>query len=475
MEGNMQQLLEGSLHFALARLKPAELVRPHLPEEPPSLIMAVGKAALPMLHAALQDFPTTPWLAVPPVAQVDALAADGTLADWVPSGGPTLAINRTPDHGGLGLMGRLVPGSHPSPDEASVSAGAAALAMAEAVGKEDNLLLLLSGGGSSLLCAPHGVTLEEKRAVADALMRSGADVFELNTVRKHLSRVKGGRLAAATQASVLNLVISDVLGDDLSVIASGVAAPDESSYFDALSVLDKYDVPAPAARQHFKRGVHGQIAENPRTSNPVWERVKARVIGSNRLLLQAAKEYWEARGYPVVVLSDRFGGEAKEVAAVHAAVVRAVRSGRANALDGLRLPDDAAGQELMATLRVEEGTGRPIVLLSGGEATVKVAGSGRGGRNQEFALWLLKYLGPEGVWGISAGSDGIDGNSEAAGALLSPDSFQHAEGLGLVLDAYLERNDSFAFFQALGRSVVTGHTGNNLNDYRALVVERQRA
>lgn len=458
----MQRLLENSLHSALARLEPAELVRPHLPKHPPSLILAVGKAALPMLSAAVHEFPQARWLAVPPAAQVNELRASGALPYEVP--------NRAHDRVESDEIGQIVPGSHPLPDEASELAGETLLAKVGVLSENDSVLLLLSGGGSSLLCAPHGVTLAEKRAVADALMRRGADIFELNTVRKHLSRVKGGRLAAATKASVLNLVISDVLGDDLGVIASGVATPDESSYSDALAVLDKYRVEAPAARQHFRRGVLGEIEENPGPSSAVWQRVEARVIGSNRLLLQAAKEYWQSLGYAAVVLSDRFEGEARYVAAVHAAIIQTVRSGRADELGNLPLPDDAEGQELSTTLNAHAGLGRPLVLLSGGEATVTVTGSGRGGRNQEFALWLLKYLGGQGVWAISAGSDGIDGNSEAAGALLRPDSWQRAGELGLDIDAYLQRNDSYAFFQALGNSVVTGHTGNNLNDYRAIVV-----
>lgn len=470
----MQHLLEHSLHTALARLEPAELVRPHLPEAPPSLIVAVGKAALPMLGAAVHEFPKARWVAVPPAAQVDELRASGKLPYLSLHQASDRAPCQTFDEAEPNQMGQIVPGSHPLPDEASERAGQTVLAKIRALNEADSVLLLLSGGGSSLLCAPYGVTLAEKRAVADALMRCGANIFELNAVRKHLSRVKGGRLAAATEASVLNLVVSDVLGDDLSVIASGVATPDESSYSDALAVLDKYDIEAPEARQHFRRGVIGEIEENPGPSSAVWKRVEARVIGSNSLLLQAAKEYWQSLGYTAVVLSDRFEGEAKDVAAVHAAIIQAIRSGQTSHFHELRLPGNAYSHDLIEALRSLEVTNRPLVLLSGGEATVTVTGSGRGGRNQEFALWLLKYLGPEGVWAISAGSDGIDGNSAAAGALLRPDSFKRAAELGLQIGAFLQRNDSYAFFQALGSSVVTGHTGNNLNDYRAIVVEPGR-
>lgn len=461
----MRELLEHSLRHALAKLEPADLVRPHLPGSAPTLIVAVGKAAMPMLAAATARFPEARWLAVPPEAQ---------LAELEPQ---RLAQLRANEHAG---KGRIVPGSHPLPTEKSVAAGEAVLKAVQELREGHSVLLLLSGGGSSLLCAPHGVTLTEKRAVADELMRRGADIFELNCVRKHLSRVKGGRLAAATQARVLNLVISDVLGDDLSVIASGVASPDTTSFSDALALLDKYGLDAPRVRGHLLRGARGEVDDNPTPKSPVWRRVETKVVGSNRLLLQTAKEYWEDRGYQTVILSDRFDGEARDVARFHAEAVLAVRTARLGGLRAAPLATSAAGKEALAALAALRHDGGPLVLLSGGEATVTVSGSGRGGRNQEFALWLLKYLGEgragvppaEGVWAISAGSDGIDGNSPAAGAVLTPDSRRRAADLGLDIADYLARNDSFGFFERLGASVVTGHTGNNLNDYRALVIDR---
>lgn len=461
----MRDALEASFRHALEHLDPAALLTPHMPEQPPMLILAVGKAALPMLGAALKAFPEARWLAVPPSAQVTELTEAGSLPGWV----ATAAGH-----------GRIVPGSHPLPTEESVSAGQAALDEVKTLDKKDGVLLLLSGGGSSLLCAPHGVTLGSKREVASQLMRRGANIFELNAVRKHLSNVKGGRLAAATDARLLNLVISDVLGDDLSVIASGPTAPDDSTFADAIAVLDRYGVDAPSARQHFNRGLLGEIPEGPGLNDPVWQRVESRVVGSNRLLLDAAKDYWRGLGHNAVVLSDRFDGEARTVAEVHAAITRAAVTGETEFLSGIPLPEGADSQRVMQELAAAIHSGQPLVLLSGGEATVTVAGTGSGGRNQEFALWLLHSLrglssqgvtGLERVWAISAGSDGIDGNSPAAGAVLTPDTLQHAAKLGLEVSDYLNRNDSYTFFNALGNSVITGHTGNNLNDYRAIVIQ----
>lgn len=454
----MKRLLVESLRAALAELEPAGLVRPHLTVEPPALILAVGKAALTMLAAARVAFPAVPWIATPPLG---------------PGVGTEPSSNyRGSNHDGRGLLG-LLPGAHPLPDERSVNAAEAVLHRVRTLGPNDTLLLLVSGGGSSLWCAPDGVTLKQKRQVIDHLLRAGADIFELNAVRKHLSRIKGGRLAAQVKGRILSLVISDVPGDDLSFVASGVAAPSIDTFADALAVLDKYGIDAPAARAHLERGVRGEIPENPRPDDPLWQRVESRLIGSNRHLLEAAQRYWQQQGYRAVILSDRFQGEARDVARAHADAVRHLRAG--GSLSGLekvmQLGPLGMNSDTATNTPTNTPTSTPLVLLSGGETTVTVKGSGQGGRNQEFALWLLHYLGPGGVWAISAGSDGVDGNSEAAGAVLRPDSWDRARGKGLDPQEFLERNDSYSFFRALGDSVITGPTGNNLNDYRAVVVE----
>jgi|SRR5690625_2416376 len=443
----MKDSLAASLTTALEELRPSELVRPHLPAEEPALILAVGKAALSMLSAARAEFPSVPWIATPPR-------------------NPASASRAVVHQDGLGL---IAAGSHPLPDEHSVAAANLALERTGSQAADDSVLLLVSGGGSALWCAPHGVTLQEKRLVVDQLLRSGADIFELNAVRKNLSRIKGGRLAAQVKGRILSLVISDVPGDNLSVVASGVAFPGTESFADALAVLDKYQIPAPAARSHLERGTRGEVPASPSVSDPVWQRVENRLIGSNRQLLMAAKRYWETQGYPVVVVSDRFQGEARDVAQAHAIAIRHLRAGgRFEELPRLM----NSGHLLLAMSPGALNSEGAVVLVSGGETTVNVKGSGRGGRNQEFALWLLHFLGHDGVWAISAGSDGIDGNSDAAGAILRPDSFMRASALGLDSGDFLARNDSYSFFEAIGDRVMTGPSGNNLNDYRAVMVPR---
>lgn len=413
----MRALLEHSLRAALEAVAPGRLLVPHLTGPRPDLVLAFGKAALPMLRAALEAYPGVPGLAVPP--------------------------RGTPDLGALPGVEVLL-GSHPIPDEHSVRAAEAALARVRALPAGARLLVLVSGGGSALLGAPWGVTLAQKQALTRDLLRAGAAIREINAVRKHLSRVKGGRLAQVTRAQVRALLLSDVIGDDPSVIASGPTAPDSTTFADALTVLDRYGVRAPEARVHLTAGIRGDLPETPKPGE--LPHVENSVIGSNRVLLEAARRFWEGQGLRAVILGDTFAGEARDLAGFHASLVRSVR---------------------------DHGTPfqGPVVLLSGGEATVTVRGDGRGGRNQEFALWLLQELGERGVHALSAGSDGIDGSSGAAGTFLTPDSLARARTLGLDPRNFLARNDSATFFAALGDALVTGPTGHNLNDYRALVVE----
>jgi len=410
-------LLEHSYRAALAAVSPARLLAPHLSGPRPDFVLAFGKAALPMLRAALDAYPGVPGLAVPP---------DGTPDLSAPPGA------------------QVLPGAHPVPDERSVRAAEEALAQVSALPPGSRLLLLVSGGGSALLSAPWGVTLEQKQALTGALLRAGATIEEINTVRKHLSRTKGGRLAAATRAQVRALIISDVIGDDPSVIASGPSVPDPTTFAEALSVLERYGVAAPEARAHLAAGARGEYPETPKPGE--LPHVQNTVIGSNRVLLEAAQTALASRGVQAIILSDTFGGEARDLAGFHASLVQSIR---------------------------QYGTPftGPVVLLSGGEATVTVRGDGRGGRNQEFALWLLGALGEQGVWALSAGSDGIDGHSEAAGAFLTPDSWQRARAAGLGIRAHLARNDSGSFFAALGDALITGPSGHNLNDFRAIWVE----
>ncbi len=416
----MREQLIASFQHALQKSHPTQLTREHLPDETPALIVAVGKATQSMLEAARERFPHTPFIAVPK-------AEEGRV--WPGAS-----------------HGVILPASHPVPDERSVEAGQVIVQAVSRLRPDDLLLLLVSGGGSSLLCLPWGIPLATKQALTQALLRSGADIQEMNAVRKHLSGVKGGRLAAATPARIKALYLSDVPGDDLSVIASGPTVPDESTFADALSVLDKYGLEFPEVRTHLTQGVRGILAESPKPGEALFARVENRLIGSNQILLEAARAYWQAQGHRAVILSDRFQGEARELARFHANLVQSIH----------------AHHTPFAP---------PVVLLSGGEASVTVHGSGRGGRNQEFLAWLGFYLGREGIWALAADSDGIDGNTHAAGAVLQPDTWKRAGQQGLKLKAHLEQNDSHGFFAALGDLIITGETANNLNDFRLLVVE----
>jgi glycerate 2-kinase len=413
----MKELLESSFRHALAETSPKRLVQQHLPCKRPSLILAIGKASVPMLQGALERFSDTPYLVTPP-----------SYAEPFSGHGEYLA------------------GSHPVPSEASNRAAERALGLASSLSEHDSLLVLVSGGGSALWCAPWGITLGEKQALTQALLRSGADINELNTVRKHVSKIKGGRLAAATEAKVTALLLSDVVGDDPAVIASGPAAPDPSTFRDALEVLHRYQLDFPNVREHFEKGIRGEIPESPKPDDRIFARVENKIVGSNRILLESAQHYLKNQGFNAVILSDCFTGEAKELAKFHAATAQSI-------------------------YKYDEPFQRPIILLSGGEATVTVKGQGKGGRNQEFALWLLNFLRGEKVWVLSAGSDGIDGNSTAAGAFVTPDSWRRAGSKDLDITRFLENNDSNTFFRELGDTLETGTTQHNLNDFRAIILE----
>jgi hydroxypyruvate reductase len=337
---------------------------------------------------------------------------------------------------------------HPMPDAAGEQAAAKIAALAAGLGPQDLLVALVSGGGSSLLSLPaEGVTMAELRQVTGALLASGAPIQEMNIVRKHLSRIQGGRLAQLTAAQVLALVVSDVAGDDLSAIASGPCAPDPSRYADALDVLRRWDVTPPAAvAAHLQRGQAGEIAETPKPGDPVFARVTHRMVATARGSLLAAARVFEAAGIRPVVLGDTITGEARDVAQVMGAIAREI------AAHDSPFP-------------------RPVALLSGGECTVTVRGKGRGGRCTEFLLALARELqGVPGAWALAADTDGIDGVEDNAGALLAPDTLTRATALGLDARRRLDDNDGHGFFAALGDLVITGPTRTNVNDFRAIVL-----
>ncbi len=334
---------------------------------------------------------------------------------------------------------RVLEASHPVPDAAGVAATLEILALAEGLGEDDLLLCLISGGGSALLCAPDGVTLIQKAALTQALLRSGADITEMNTVRKHLSRVKGGGLArAAFPARVVSLIVSDVAGDDHGVIASGPTVGDASTAAEAAEVLVRYGLEPPP---HLCGA-----AETPKPGDPIFARVENRLVASAQGMLGAVAEYFRSQGVTPLILSESVTGEAREVAKMHAALARQVR---------------AHAQPL----------GPPCALLSGGETTVTVRGGGRGGRNCEFALSLaveLELAGLEDVYALAADTDGIDGYGDAAGAIVTP---QTLSGVGRTeARRYLDDNDAYSFFERTGGLIRTGPTLTNVNDLRVVLI-----
>jgi hydroxypyruvate reductase len=337
---------------------------------------------------------------------------------------------------------RVVEAGHPVPDEAGEKAAREILEKVKALGPNDLLLALLSGGGSSLLSLPAAdVPMADLKAVTSQLLKSGAAIQEMNTVRKHLSAIHGGRLAAASRAPVVALIISDVTGDDPTHIASGPCAPDPTTYADAREVLQRYRV-APPDSVRARLG-HGQD-ETPKPGDRVFAQVQNKVIATAHRSLEAAAAVFEREGIRPVILGDTVTGEAAEVAKVIAALVHEIRSHGAPWKP-------------------------PVALISGGECTVTLTGDGgRGGRCAEFLLSLGIETG--GAWAIACDTDGIDGSEDNAGALLTPDTLERAAKAGLKPGALLAKNDSYGFFSALGDLVVTGPTRTNVNDYRAVLV-----
>jgi len=340
---------------------------------------------------------------------------------------------------------------HPIPDAAGVEGARRIVRVLSEAGSDDLVLCCLSGGGSALLPLPaEGVTLEEKRDVTGALLESGAPINDVNAVRKHLSRVKGGQLAAvAAPARVITLILSDVIGDPLDVIASGPTAPDTTTFRQALDVLDSYgltDRASPGVLAHLRSGAKGELPETPKPGDPLFERVRNVIVANNRAAVAAAATRASELGYRARVISSELSGEARTAAAKQAALARRVASERSPVAP-------------------------PACLVSGGETTVTVRGDGLGGRNQEFALAAaIALAGTRGICLLAAGTDGTDGPTDAAGAFADGETVSRASAMGLAARDALDRNDSYHFFQALGDLLKTGPTGTNVMDLYLFLV-----
>lgn len=341
--------------------------------------------------------------------------------------------------------------AHPIPDEAGLQSAQTVLDLLSERGEKDLVFCLISGGGSALLPLPaEGLTLQEKQQVTQLLLESGARIEEINALRKHLSRIKGGQLArCAHPATLIVLILSDVVGDPLEVISSGLTVPDRSTFSQCLDILERYgllDRVLPAVRNHIREGVKGNREETPKEGDPFFQDVCNVVVGSNFQALWAAREQAEKLGFHPLILSSFVQGETREVAGIHAAI----------------------GREILST-------GNPVVkpacVISGGETTVTIRGKGLGGRNQEFALAAAMEIdGLEGVVILSGGTDGTDGPTDAAGAVVDGRTCYRARRLGLDSAAYLAHNDSYHYFSFLGDLLVTGPTNTNVMDVRLILV-----
>jgi glycerate 2-kinase len=345
----------------------------------------------------------------------------------------------------------IVEASHPVPDASGVAASRKILDLLNGADKDDLVISLISGGGSALLPLPPGpVTLEEKRAVTELLLKSGAGIHEVNTVRKHLSIVKGGNMArAAHGATVINLMISDVVGDNMDVIASGPFVPDGSTFRDALSVLERYGIEGKvpdSVRERIKAGVRGEIDENPGPDSAVFQKVTNCIVASNIMALTAARAESIRRGYNSVILSSMIEGDTKDAAFWHSRI----------ALEAATTSNPVAA---------------PACIISGGETTVVVSGEGLGGRNMEFAMHAALYIDGFGnITMASIGTDGSDGPTNAAGAAIDGSTMSKARTMGIDIQDYIKRNDSYHFHEIMDNLIITGPTNTNVMDVRIILI-----
>ncbi len=414
-----QALLRAMFDAAVAAADPGRCLPPHLPAPPKgrTLVVGAGKAGGAMAKALEDHWPGP---------------LEGLVVTRYGHKVPTRRIE-------------VVEAAHPVPDEAGQKAAARILAMVQGLTADDLVICLISGGGSALLSAPApGLSLADKQAVNKALLKSGATIAEMNCVRKHLSAIKGGRLAAAcAPAQVVTLLISDVPGDDPSVIASGPTVADPTTGADALAILDKYGLREPAAAYDYIRRAQD---ETPKPGDPRLARTSTRMIATPQVSLEAAAAVARDAGVTPLILGDSLEGESRDVALVHAGIAKQVAR---------------HGQPAAA----------PCVLLSGGETTVTVRGNGRGGRNVEFLLALAVALeGHPRVHAVACDTDGVDGTEDNAGALLAPDTLARAEALGLRAKDFLANNDGYTFFSKLESLIYTGPTLTNVNDFRAILI-----
>ena len=427
-----RRFLEHLYHAAVQRALPLHNTAAFLPPPPKgrTIVLGAGKAGGSMAQAVEARWP-----------------ADAPLEGLV----VTRYHHIPPRPEGLKRRIEIVEAAHPVPDAAGLQAAQRILALAHGLTADDLVLCLISGGGSALLTLPaEGLTLEDKQRINKQLLASGANIAEMNCVRKHLSRIKGGRLAAAcAPAKVVTLTISDVPGDDPSIIASGPTVPDATSCAEAVAILQRYGIDVPGAIMSL---LEQGALETPKPGAGIFAGNEVHMIATPQQSLEAAAREARAAGLEAHILSDEIEGESREIGKMHAALARAVA---------------VRGQPFR----------KPCVILSGGETTVTIrqqpegTSRGRGGRAGEFCMGLAQALqGQPGVWALAADTDGIDGVEDNAGAFVAPETLSRAHSLGMKIDAYMDRNDAYTYFRQLDDLVITGPTHTNVNDFRAMLV-----
>ncbi|MCK5779291.1 MAG: glycerate kinase [Rhodospirillales bacterium] len=414
-----KELLRQLADAAIRAADPSVRVPPILPEPPKkAIVLGAGKASAAMARAIETAWPDT--------------ALKGVV---VTRYGYEVACDRV----------EIVLAAHPVPDEAGREAARRILEMAENATQDDLVIALMSGGGSALLTAPaEGITFEEKQEVNRQLLRCGADIGEMNTLRKHVSAIKGGRLAAAAHpARVLSILISDVPGDDPAVIGSGPTVPDPTTFADATRVVEKYGLKLPAS---VMKHLETAASETPKPGDDIFDGNELIFAAKPDKSIAAAADVARNAGFTVVDLGDRVEGEARDVGREHAEMALACKAGNGKAA-------------------------APCVILSGGETTVTMTGNGRGGRNTEYLLGVAEKLdGADGIYAVACDTDGVDGSEDNAGAFVDPTTVARAAETGLSVSDALAGNDAYSLFENIGDLLVTGPTYTNVNDFRAVVV-----
>lgn len=421
-DADARALLRALFDAALAAARPATCLAPYIAMlQPPKgrmIVIGAGKASAAMARAVEDQWPHP---------------LEGLVVTRYGYGEACKRIE-------------IVEAAHPVPDDKGREAAGRIYERVQGLSADDLLLCLISGGASALLALPApGLTLNDKQDVNRALLKSGANIVEMNTVRKHLSAIKGGRLAIAAQpARVLSWLISDVPNDDPGVIGSGPTVADKTTFADALAVLAKYRIDPPVTvLKHLQEGAAGRIEETPKPGDPRLSNVETIMVATPRRSLEAAAAVAKEHGVEVVMLGDNLEGEARELGAAHA----------------------------RQAIEIAKRGGKPVAILSGGETTVTVRGKGRGGRNVEYLLaQAIAANGASGIWGLSADTDGVDGAEDIAGAIFTPDTLARARAKGRDPQAMLDDNDGHGFFGLLGDSLITGPTRTNVNDFRVTLI-----